>query len=174
MRIGTQSRFLSDPEKALAILVFGPSLPPWDRILIDDGLGMGNRCYTLDGPPRFYLIHIGPIGYPDCTSKTIIPHQGPTDTVFIHEMTHVWQYAKGDNVKLSSLWGQATEDDAYDYLTGAAWNDYNSEQQASIVEKWYAGGMAKSMPEFQYVEKVVRKRGVPNASLTLVELRALM
>ena len=174
MRIGTQSRFLSHNEKTLAISVFGPSLPHWNRIRVDDGLGLGNRCYTLDAPPGYYMIHIGPIGYPDCTSKRFIPHQGPTNTVFIHEMTHVWQYAKGDNVKLSSLWAQATEDDAYKYVVGDAWNDYNSEQQGDIVKRWFAGGMSKSMPEFQYIEKVVRKRGGANASLKLAELNALM
>lgn len=100
MRIGTSSRSLSSSEQTLATRVFGRTLPSWNTILIDDGLGLGDRPYTIDGPPGLVMIHIGPIGYPDCTSKAMWMGRR-IDAQFIHEMTHVWQYAKGYNVKLA-------------------------------------------------------------------------
>jgi hypothetical protein len=42
MRIGTSSRSLTPKEQALATRVFGPTLMPWNRILIDNGLGLGD------------------------------------------------------------------------------------------------------------------------------------
>ena len=91
--------------------------------------------------------------------------------MFIHEMTHIWQYGRHYFVKLSSAWGQ-TVGDGYAYTPGDSWDDYNVEQQAEIVSRWYAGGMSTGIPEFQYVEKVVRRRGA-NHSLTLAGLNAI-
>lgn len=169
MKIGTSARKLSAAEQALAISVFGRTLPPWDRILIDNGLGFHDAPYTLDGPPGLYVIHIGPVAYPDCTSKATWTPFGRIDAVFVHEMTHVWQYGKGYNVKLSSIWAQ-TAGQGYTYVRGKSWDDYNVEQQASIVEDWYESGMSSASPEFPYIDKVVRKGGGPNSSKPLIRL----
>jgi hypothetical protein len=172
MRIGTSARNLSSDEQKLVNSVFGSTLPPWSNIFIDDGLGIYDAPYTLDGPAGTCMIHIGPVGYPDCTSKAMLGTFGTIDAVFIHEMTHVWQYAKGDNVKTESLWAQ-TAGAGYSYVLGKAWDDYNVEQQASIVENWYAAGMSVTGPEFPYIDKVVRKGGGPNISKPLAALKAL-
>jgi hypothetical protein len=170
MKLGASSRYLSPAEEALAIQVFGPTLPLWKRILIDDGLGIGDRPYTLDGPPGCYMIHVGPVAYRDCTSRAFWGIRR-IDASFIHEMTHVWQFGKGYNVKLSSLWAQSGGS-GYGFVPGQAWDDYNVEQQAKIVENWYFAGMSTTAVEFPYIEKVIRRGGL-NKSKTLEELKAI-
>jgi hypothetical protein len=170
MRISLTSRLLSTAEQNLATSVFGGTLPPWSKILLNPGLGLGDRPWT-DNPAGLYSLTIGPVCYPDCTSKAVWGRFGRIDAVFIHEMTHVWQYFHDYNVKLSSVWGQSFGD-GYDVVLGKAWNDYNVEQEAIIVENWYVGGMTGGADEFQYVEKVVRRGGEPGASKTLAELKA--
>jgi len=170
MRIGRNSRNLSGAEKNLATTVFGGSLPHWDKIWVDDGLGLQDRQYTMEAGPFGWAIHMGPTGYPDCTSRTT--YQGDRiDVIFIHEMTHIWQYGRGQFVVASSLWAQ-TLGDGYSYTAGDPWDDYNAEQQASIVENWYLGGMSTTVPEFQYVNKVVRRSGA-NSSLSLLDLTSV-
>jgi len=170
VRIGLSARYLSNAERALAISVFGSTLPPWTKIMIDDGLGIGDRPYTLDTSINITILHVGPVCYPDCTSRASWGSFGRVDAVFIHEMTHVWQYGKGYNVKLSSLWGQSFGE-GYQPILGKPWDDYNVEQQATIVESWYAAGMGTSHAAFPYVDKVVR-RGSVNTKKTLDELLA--
>ncbi|WP_235079993.1 hypothetical protein [Asticcacaulis sp. AC402] len=53
--------------------------------------------------------------------------------VLAHELTHVWQYARG-----MTLWRYVLrERGRYDYvLDGRPFDDYGYEQQASIVEDW--------------------------------------
>ena len=171
MKLGTVSRTLSPPEQALATSVFGATLPPWDRIRIDDGLGLEDRPYTLDGPVGLYTLHIGSTAYPNLTSRTVWSGFGRIDALFIHEMTHVWQYDKGYNVKLSSIWAQ-TGGSGYTGAPGKSWDDYNVEQQADIVENWYGLGMNPAAAEFAYIAKVVRRRGA-NSSKTLAELKSI-
>jgi hypothetical protein len=170
MRISRNARALSAPEQALAVSVFGTTLPPWDKIILDDGLGLGD-CPWTDNPMGVYAIAIGPTAYPDCTSRSIWTGFGRIDAVFIHEMTHVWQYFHGYNVKLSSVWGQ-TFGDGYDVVLGQSWSDYNVEQEATIVENWYNDGMIGSDDGYQYVQKVVRRGGGAGASKTLAQLKA--
>jgi len=72
-------------------------------------------------------------------------------------MTHVWQYSHGAFVVLDSLWSQA-RGNAYETVPGSAWETYNVEQQATIVERWYVGGMSKASPYYRYVNDTIRKQ----------------
>jgi hypothetical protein len=69
------------------------------------------------------------------------------------------------------MWGQSFGD-GYGYTLGSSWDDYNVEQQASLVEQWYDAGMDPADDRFQYVDKVVRRNGGAGASKTLAELKA--
>jgi hypothetical protein len=117
------------------------------------------------------MLHIGSTAYPNCTSRSVWAGFGRIDVLFIHEMSHVWQYDKGYNVKLSSMWAQ-TGGSGYAAAPGKSWDDYNVEQQADIVAKWYGLGMSFVAPEFPYIAKVLRRRGA-NSSKTLAELRLM-
>ena len=180
MKIGWNSRNLTTAEQRLASDVFGTSLPQWELIMISDGLGIGDAPWT-DNPMVLYAINIGPIGYPDCTSFKSMGGFGAVRDVFIHEMTHVWQYYHGYSVKSSSVaarvWEKVSGDDAYDYTLGKSWASYNVEEQASIVEHWFSGGERSTDDRFVYVDKIIRK-GVPawfnpRNLLPLADLRTL-
>ena len=59
-------------------------------------------------------------------------------SVFIHEMTHVWQSQRGVNLLFAKL--RAGDSAAsYEYVleTGSAWPAFNIEQQAMIVQHDY-------------------------------------
>jgi len=86
MRLSLTARSLSSAEQTLVTSVFGPTLPPWKHILIDAGLGLGDRPYTLDGPPGFYTLHVGPFCYPDCSIKATWGRFGRVDTLFVGGM----------------------------------------------------------------------------------------
>jgi hypothetical protein len=170
---------LSTQEENLAQRVFSATLPPWNHIGITDSLGFGDRPWTssdsndaqLTGPLMGpFWINVGPECYADCT-VSIATSVGLPNAVFIHEMTHVWQYHHRYFVKFSSIWAQ-TLGDGYGYTIGQAWNDYNVEQQAKIVEHWYRGGMNAGDDRFHYVDKVVRRGGGPGASKSLADLKA--
>jgi hypothetical protein len=55
---------------------------------------------------------------------------------FIHEMGHVYQYQHGMMVRLRGIVSFAT-DYAYDLSKDKYLNDYNMEQQASIIADFY-------------------------------------
>jgi hypothetical protein len=95
MRIGFNGRVLSSAEQTLVLSVFGPTLPAWKGILLDDGLGLHDAPWTDNPTGNVYTIAIGPVCYPNCTSTKVWTGWGRIDTVFIHEMTHVWQYFHG-------------------------------------------------------------------------------
>ena len=74
-------------------------------------------------------------------------------------MTHVWQ---GENswfalsYVFNSVYNQCMRSNAYGYTAGDDWSDFNVEQQASVVEDWYASGASTSSPLFPYIRDHVR------------------
>jgi hypothetical protein len=152
-------RQLTDDEKALASSVFYTSLPPWDRIIITDSLGAQNRpwtngfsCDMLNGTGAWY-INLGPSGY----TSALVPFD--MQKTLIHEVTHVWQGYNSifcDAYMYQSLWAQFANDDAYAYTRGLRWTDYNVEQQAQIVEDWFANGMSNFDALFIYIDTNIR------------------
>jgi hypothetical protein len=68
-----------------------------------------------------------------------------SQALLIHELTHVWQSAHSVWPPASifnSAWHQLTKGaNAYSYSPGLEWHAYNVEQQAHIVEDWFARGM---------------------------------
>ena len=174
------SRLLSRGEISWARLVFRETLP-YSRIYISDVIGLNNRPYTVPTPsagqlavstvatslfgplatpfitatpPAFYLINFGNSGYFNAGSFENLP-------TFIHELTHVWQsyHQTFPNAYIfNSLLHQAVSSGggAYSYNLGQPWNNYNVEQQASIVEHWFSSGMSSSNPRFTYIQRNIR------------------
>ena len=79
----------------------------------------------------------------------------------IHELTHVWQ-------SRNSAWPAAyifksigcqisRGADAYNYKPGLAWGDYNVEEQASIVEDWFARGQQLTGSLYPYIRDNILK-----------------
>ncbi len=155
MRRVQNVRHLASGEIQIARTVFRNGIP-YDTVLISDGLGKNDREFTMPTSiplsPLFnvsssegkYVIHAGD-GYYGMSYK-------PEDRrTLIHELTHVWQ---GEH-ETSAYWAfslkdQATSDDAYAYdheHLDSDWDNYGMEQQASIVEQWFADGSKEYDPE---------------------------
>ncbi len=160
-----KNRRLHPAEENLAQKVFGKTIPYRD-VRIGNTLGLGNAAWTeyFNGS---YTLHMGDAGYADCTSRNWSSGVGVIANTFVHELTHVWQ---GSHCKLhglsevQSLFSQAkallrtgNRNSAYQYQVGTAWNDLNVEQQAMVVEDWYAGGMLTSSPLYPYIRDYIRK-----------------
>jgi hypothetical protein len=86
--------------------------------------------------------------------------------LLIHELTHVWQGQHGvplgyvlNSAFHQTLTGITNGGDvapAYSYSTGLKWSQYNCEQQASIVEDWFASGSQSSNARYIYITSNVR------------------
>lgn len=147
-------RYLAGGEKALARDVFLNTIP-YEAVVISDGIGKDDAPFTMPTsiPANWpfagnfnvregkYVIHAGDGYYGMSTLKE-------DRETLIHELTHVWQ---GEHSRLSwiyvfsSVWHRAladTETELYGYKGAPLkpWIDYNPEQQASIVEGWFADG----------------------------------
>jgi hypothetical protein len=196
MKMSTKTRLLTQPEQLLAQQVFQNTLPAWKVIGIRDGLGIGDAPWTDQGlliAPKLgyigYQVMMGSWFDSDLTSTSLTAY-GRICDIFVHEMTHVWQYNRGDWVKTSAIGARIWEsvsssitwdskgprvtggDDAYESTLGKPWKDYNVEEQATIVERWYRDGASASDARFPYIEKVIRKGGGWGMFLPLDKLKA--
>jgi hypothetical protein len=105
------------------------------------------------------------------SAKTWTPYDGDVSDLLIHEMTHVWQYWHGFGVKVSSIWAN-TFGAGYDFTPGDPWDDYNAEQQATIVEKWHKRGRKKDDVLYPYITEVIWAHGDQSRrKMTLAELK---
>lgn len=149
-----RERQITEAEEVFARRVFGDTLP-YGAIWLSNGLGFQQRAYAIPHP-RFlgaYLIHIGPAAFD-------APTADESAALFIHELTHVWQGRwrwntfdyMADSVANQFRRGQ----DAYVYVPGRPWGDYNAEQQARIVEDWFSNGMDEKDPLFVYIAVNIR------------------
>lgn len=151
-------RLLNDDEKALARRVFQETLP-YGAIYLSNKKGLGQRAYTIPHPTHAgaYVIHIGESSH----------DKGATDPsrsrTFIHELMHVWQGLYHGNTPFdyvcSSLVDQIqTGGGTYNHKPGQEWGTYTVEQQASIVDTWFADGMVEndSDKRWRYIRDHIR------------------
>jgi hypothetical protein len=167
MRKPSFYRLLNPPEQLLVTRVFGNTLPPWVEIGIGDGLGFGGAPWASTGnagypqtPNVRYMINVGDLAAhnltsPNGTSAVLGDSYGTICGLLLHEMTHIWQYFRGEGVVLGKIHAETLG--GYDFEVGAPWNDYNTEQQASIVETWHDRGGKETDELFPYIRDVVRK-----------------
>lgn len=140
-------RSLKSSERSLASSVFGSSVS-LNRIEISNQIGAGNRAYTTSIPFGKQTLHVGPQFY-----NTTVPAP-----LLIHELVHAWQYQRGILVGVDSVVTGQT----YEYSLGSsgspykAWQLFNVEQQAQIVEDWYRQGHSTSNRRFPYIRDCVR------------------
>jgi outer membrane protein OmpA-like peptidoglycan-associated protein len=170
-------RALRPNERALAWEVFRDTLPSLDEVGVTDGLGDDGTIWTLDrsaltflqsGPPASlnrlkYFLNFGEAVHWDLSGEKALQPAVPgyydrARDVFVHEMTHVWQFHRGDSVKLRSIIAQKLGA-GYEFTAGRPWEDYNVEQQAHIVETWNkerkGGGQQHQL--FPYIHYIIRK-----------------
>jgi hypothetical protein len=136
-----QRRHLADPERQFADKVFQGKLD-YDRVLLTNLVGMGNRPFTTALPGNLILVNLGQ----GCDHPTTYTGNGGADDgenapgqLLIHELTHAWQicnssftpayYCRAISTAASTAGGNMS---AYVYgPAGQRWGDYGTEQQAS-------------------------------------------
>jgi len=171
------TRPLTQDEIDLARAVFQDNLP-YKKIRIADDLGLGDAPWT-DPFGAFFTIHMGPtaFGVGTSTTATAAYNAAKLDETFIHELTHVWQGSHGCRYAFvgGSVVAQARlgRKRVYNYLPDYPWESYNPEQQAQIVEDWYAGNPIanykatfpamdeKTSPLFKYIKDPIRTMKFP-------------
>lgn len=157
----TAIRELTPLEQSKSWLVFRSSVD-FTTVRIADDVGLQSRPWC--SPPGwgglpYFCLHMGPARFQ--------LDLGTTQTsLLIHEMTHVWQgqhnaplwyvFNSGCNQAVATVSGGSSGGAyAIDSQTGQ-WKDYGAEQQAVIVQGWFAGGMSSSDWRFRFIRDNVR------------------
>lgn len=176
-----KTRTMSSEERTVAEMVFGNTLPPYDKVIITNLNGIGGRAFVMPNPAGEFLINIGS-GYDDPLryTKGNYPEYGQ---LLIHELTHVWQAHHASF--LPSLLCHAIvtqienefEEGVYNPGDGKkSWSDYNTEQQSTIVDRWYRGWdktpCSTESDLYPHIVGVINKGNPPPAVQTL-SMRAI-
>lgn len=163
-------RRLKPEEVEIARRVFGDAIP-YDRVCVTPLLGLGRRPFTTTLPPFTpfalgYALSVGREGYRGMEST------GRLRGLLVHELTHVWQGCRHFPscwFMLNSILNQGLAAisrrlgrgpaSAYAYEPGRPWEEYNAEQQASIVQDWFLAGEREDDERFVYVRDRLRAGG---------------
>ena len=127
----------------MARQVFGDTLN-LDEIRLTSLGGASGRGFTARGIDGKIYLNLGRrFSAPMAPGERSYQYPGQ---LLIHELTHAWQIQHGSflpGLMCSMLVTQAENtfvDDVYAYgPPGPPWDELNPEQQASIVDQWYAG-----------------------------------
>jgi hypothetical protein len=138
-----KTRLLSPEERVLAEMVFGNSLPPFEKIILTNLGHPQGRAFVVPNAAGEALINLGDAYNDPIRYTKSYPEYGQ---LLIHELTHVWQihhsgFLPGlicENIvtQVQNEW----EEGLYEPGDGEKdWSNYNPEQQATIVARWYRG-----------------------------------
>jgi hypothetical protein len=152
-------RSLTSAERNIAKSVYGNTIN-FNQVKVTNTVGLQSRPWTTNTPP-LYTINVGVSAYADLTDFRLL---------LIHELGHVWQGQHGVPFMSNSAYHQTMAaiqnngdpSGAYVYVPGQQWKKYNSEQQASIITRWYSNGRRTNDELYPYIRDNVRK-GLPNA-----------
>ena len=160
-------RVLTQEEKDLAKQVFHESLDI-SKIRITTVSGYQNRAFTVFGWKNTYC-HMGrSFTNPKNATTSAYPEPGQ---LLIHELTHAWQIQHASSKIKLSLKAVVTQikycfgQNVYDYQNELySWEKFNTEQQATIVDRWFAGISSaptyqkcdETNPYFCYIQKNIR------------------
>jgi hypothetical protein len=179
VELALKHRKMTDREIEFANRVFKGTLPI-DRIVLTNMLGIGRRPFTMPSVGDTILVNLG-AGFEDPAHYTgkgdpDKPREQAPGQLFIHELVHAWQidvthFLPG--LMCDGLLNQSTTlgGDMGVYAYGAPGRDFrrfNLEQQANIVDDWFAGSgpptqpgnsaESKDSPYFRYIRDNIRLR----------------
>jgi hypothetical protein len=136
-QVAVPNRPLTAGEIALLRPLFRDGID-YDRVrVIDNAFPL--QPENVDMTPRGHIYAPGGLWQPDFSTVRASLRQ-----VFVHEMTHVWQYANGMDLVAQSLvdftrfGGQYEKAYAYELAPDRDLVDYGMEQQASIIADYFA------------------------------------
>ena len=172
-----KQRHLEEQEKEYVDKVFRGTVP-YDRVILTNLLGVGNRPFTMPTPGGPILVNMGD-GYDDPTTYTG-KGEGATGVQFpgqllVHELTHAWQIqnesfapeylCRSYATAVGTVKAIGGDNSAYKYgPPGGDWSSFGPEQQASIVDDWFGGWgtqvafapMDETSPYFRYIRDNIR------------------
>lgn len=144
-----KQRHLTVSERALADRVFRGRVP-FDRVILTNLVGLGDRPFTAPGPGGAILVNLGkgfddPVAYTGKGGDAL--NVNAPGQLLIHELTHAWQianesftpeyYCRAVSTAVGTTGGDMS---AYAYgPAGGSWGSFGTEQQGSIVDQWFAG-----------------------------------
>jgi hypothetical protein len=123
------ARKLTVGEQTYASSIFGVAID-YARVLVH------NEKYIFFQPSDTAMTPNGEIYFPAPSYKADFSTSIPDAGWIIHELTHVWQYQHGVNVRVQGMLHRTYE---YGDLSGkgSAFTSFYIEQQASIVEDYF-------------------------------------
>jgi hypothetical protein len=130
-------RLMNDEEWEMARYIFRDSLYDRDEILLTNLAGKDGAAFVYPSTLGSVLVNLG--------NKYVHNATIPNGPVLFHELSHVWQ-AKQRVLRQIFLYDaipDAGQPGAYDFISGDQWENYGTEQQASIVEAWTLGATEK-------------------------------
>ncbi|MFG3191069.1 serine/threonine-protein kinase [Streptomyces omiyaensis] len=138
-------RPLSTEEEAFAVKVFGPTLPPREQIILTNISGLDDRAFVVPGAGGSYLVNLGDHFDDPMAPRGKYRQRGQ---MLIHELTHVWQAKRWP---ATTYFCQGVTESTYEPGgdPGRPWSAYGIEQQATIVDRWYAADPGFLTGEFQ-------------------------
>jgi len=125
-------RYLTAGEIIYCRLIFGDAIE-YSRVKVYNKKWMPMQRSDVVMTPN------GNIYYPD-GFKEDFSVGGASDAdlqLFMHEMTHVWQYQNGYNVKLNGILSFKKSRYSYDLIEGKRLSDYNMEAQADLLADYF-------------------------------------
>jgi hypothetical protein len=132
-----KKRSLTPGEIAMARTVFKDAVD-YRKVKVHHGgwwvfFGFQNTAVTPNG--QMYFPESTELYRSDFSATNV----GRDKALFMHEMTHVWQYQLGYPVKKAGLTVSSRGAESYEYglAEGAVLSDYNMEQQGEIISDYY-------------------------------------
>jgi hypothetical protein len=159
---GADARQMTTAEWAWASRVFGSELPLPDLIWLTNLKSPKDSAFTSKDGNRF-LVHLGTEAFADPTGDVDSPGGAP-GTVFVHELTHVWDAAhSGPGWEYPALLAQFDLPDVVPSGT-EDWSDLGIEEKAVAIAAWYQlfhanlnSPTAQGHALFHYVRDHIRK-----------------
>ncbi|MER7954660.1 hypothetical protein [Streptomyces sp. NPDC096030] len=139
-------RPLLEEEAAFAAKVFGPTLPDREQIILTNISGLDDRAFVVPGAGGSFLVNLGDdFADPMAAKGGKYTERGQ---MLIHELTHVWQASRWP---ATTYFCQGVFESTYEPGGDPSrpWSAYGIEQQATIVDRWYAADPAFLGGEFQ-------------------------
>jgi hypothetical protein len=146
----TLERGLGAEEERLARRVFQDTIP-LSRIRLTPAL---RHSPLALGAYQSCTLAVGPAGF----FRGM--HAGDLRGALVHELTHVWQALHVDDALLDTAWHRLHDGEgARSYAENAAWESYDAERQAEIVEDWCAAGAVENdtHPLYPYIRDAIRR-----------------
>lgn len=127
---------LTEEQYQFANIVFSGTLPPRERIYVTNLSTSSGRFFTWPNVDQSILLNLG-AAFDDPVNFLNDPYT-IAGQAFIHELTHAWQYqTKSFTTGVICKYVSQTRTYVVE-SAGKAWQDYGVEQQAAIVDHWYA------------------------------------